>query len=277
MSTAVNRQSNPGEYGTVAGTLKFVFTCWKLNIAGVMEFRLSFFLTAGMMFINNCIWLVFWSIFFAKFPVLNGWELRDVMLLWAVGAGGFGWANMLFGNFTRVAHLVASGQLDVYLTQPKPVILNMLASRMSLMAAGDFIFGLVIYGLVGDHTIRGALLFAAGLLIAGLLFLFFTLAAHSLAFFIGNAEGLASQLFNGFLALTTYPTDIFRGTVKIILFTAVPAGFISYLPIGLFNQVHWPFLIGAVAMTLFVTAGSTALFYWGLRRYASGNQLTMRS
>ncbi|MFC3344158.1 ABC transporter permease [Paenibacillus abyssi] len=262
---------------TASGTLRYLLTCWKLNAAGAMEFRLSFFLTAGMMFINNCIWLVFWGIFFTKFPVVNGWELRDVMLMWAVAAGGFGWANMLFGNFTRVAAITAAGQLDVYLTQPKPVLLSVLASRMSLMAIGDFMFGWVIYGLVGDHSLRGLALFMLGLLISGLLIMFFTLVANSLAFYIGNAEGLAFQVFNGFLALTTYPTDIFRGGVRIILFTLVPAGFISYIPIGLLGGIQDSFLIGALGITALVAGIGIAFFYHGLRRYTSGNQLGIRS
>ncbi|MDB4866499.1 MAG: family transporter, partial [Cohnella sp.] len=123
--------------GKVGSVLRFLLTCWKVNVASALEYRLSFFLLAGMMFINNFMWLFFWTLFFHRFPVIHGWRLEDVMMLWAVGAGGFGWANVLFGNFHRIASVVSSGQLDVYLSQPKPVLLNVLASRMSVTAAGD--------------------------------------------------------------------------------------------------------------------------------------------
>jgi ABC-2 type transport system permease protein len=241
-----------------------------------MEYRLSFFLLAGMMFVNNFMWLFFWSLFFGRFPVVNGWELTDVMMLWAVAAGGFGWANMMFGNFHRIAAVVAAGQLDIYLSQPKPVLLHLLASRMSVTAIGDFIFGLAVYLMVGDLSVRGALLFMLGLLISGMLVMAVMIIAGCCAFFIGNAEGISQQVFNGFLALTTYPSDIFKGLVRAVLFSVVPAGFISYLPIGLLRDFSPPFVCGAVLVTIALTAAGAVLFRLGLRRYTSGNAIAMR-
>ncbi|WP_260405490.1 ABC transporter permease [Paenibacillus sp. 598K] len=274
MSMADNRP----ERATPVAVWRLVWTCWKLNLAGAMEFRMSFLLTAGMMFVNNMIWLAFWGIFFTRFPVVNGWELQDVMLLWAISAGGFGWASILFGNFTRVATMTAAGELDLYLAQPKPVLIHLLVSRMSLTAIGDFLFGLAIYAWVGDHSWLGAFRFGCGLLISGCLFLFFVLLANTLVFYIGQSEGLAFQVFNSFLALTTYPSDLFRGAARLLLFTVVPAGWISYMPIGLLRETAgFGFLLQAVGMMLLLGAISFAAFYYGLRRYTSGNQIMMRS
>lgn len=259
------------------GIARFVVTCWKLNLASAMEYRLSFMLLAGMMFVNNFIWLFFWQLFFERFPVVQGWELRDVMLLWAVSAGGFGWASMLFGNFHRIAAIVSSGQLDVFLSQPKPILLNVLISRMSITAAGDFIFGIVVFAMVGDLTLAGIAAFALGLLISGTLFIGVMIAAGSFAFYIGNAEGLSQQAFNMFIALTTYPSAIFRGWVKLLLFTVVPAGVISFLPIGLMRNFDPWFVAGALAMTALFVGIGTALFRSGLKRYVSGNAIAMRS
>ncbi|REE92946.1 ABC-2 type transport system permease protein [Paenibacillus taihuensis] len=258
------------------GTLKFLLTCWKLNLASAMEYRLSFFMLAGMMFINNFMWLFFWSLFFGRFQVVNGWDLSDVMMLWAVGAGGFGWANMLFGNFNRIAPIVSGGQLDVYLSQPKPVLLHVLASRMSLTAVGDFMFGLVIYGWVGDHSLRGALLFTAGLIISGVLIMAVTIIGGCLSFYVGNSEGIANQVFNSFLALSTYPSDIFRGFAKALLFSIIPAGFISYLPIGLMRDFDAIFVLEAVAVTLGFLGIGIFFFHRGLRKYSSGNAIALR-
>ncbi|SFI59400.1 ABC-2 type transport system permease protein [Paenibacillus sp. UNC496MF] len=282
MSTADNERARIGKEKPpswarrAAGTLAFLLTCWKVNLASAMEYRASFFLMAGMMFINNFMWLFFWSLFFGKFPVVNGWGLNDVMLMWAVGAGGFGWANLLFGNFNRIAPIVASGQLDVYLSQPKPVLLHVLASRMSLTAAGDFAFGLVVYAWVGDHSVKGVLLFAAALLISGTIFMGVVVLAGSLAFFMGNAEGFAQQVFNSFVALSTYPSDIFKGLAKALLFTALPAGFISFLPIGLMRDADPAFAWKAVAAALLFGAAAVLAFRLGLKRYASGNAIVLR-
>ncbi|MCZ8514238.1 ABC-2 family transporter protein [Paenibacillus filicis] len=233
----------------IINLIKFVGTCWKLNLAGAMEFRLSFLMTAGMMIINNIVWILFWGIYFTRFQVVNGWEMRDVIMLWAVSAGGFGLSAVLFGNTYRIASLVAGGQLDLYLSQPKPVLLHMLISRMSLSAIGDVLFAVGIYAMYGDLSGAGILKFVLAMLITMLIFMFFTLTGQSLAFFIGNAEGIGQQMFSAILAFSTYPTDIFKGWGRLVLFTVIPAGFISYLPIGLLRQTEAVFLAEALGMT----------------------------
>lgn len=261
----------------VRAAAAFLWTCWKLNLAGAMEFRMSFLMTAGLMVVNNFVWIFFWSVFFERFNVVNGWGLQDVMMLWAVSAGGYGIAASLFGNMNRIASMVANGQLDVYLVQPKPVLLNVLASRMSVSAIGDAAFSIMLYVLFGAGTWLGFAKYALAHLVAAAIFLFFMVIMNSLAFWIGNAEGLTGQMFNALLSFSTYPTDIFKGWGRLVIFTAVPAGFISYMPIGLMRgAVQWDFLLGALGMSLFLAAGGTWFFYTGLRRYSSGNTIAIR-
>ncbi|UUZ84160.1 ABC-2 family transporter protein [Paenibacillus sp. P26] len=256
--------------------IRFVWTCWKLNLAGAMEFRMSFLMTAGMMVVNNIVWILFWSLYFRRFPIVNGWELHDVMMLWAVSAGGFGLSAVLFGNAYRLASLIAGGQIDLYLSQPKPVLLHILISRMSLSAIGDFLFAIGIYILFGDLSWTGLVKFLLALLITMLIFMFFVILGQSLAFFIGNAEGIGQQMFSAILAFSTYPTGIFSGWGKLVLFTVIPAGFISYLPIGLLRETDFVFLSGALGMSALLFALGTGVFRLGLKRYTSGNQMGLR-
>lgn len=228
------------------------------------------------MMVNNAVWIFFWGVYFTRFPIVKGWEFQDVMMLWAVGTLGFGLSAALFGNSLRIANLVANGTLDVYLAQPKPVLLHVLVSRMSVSAIGDALFGVVLYAVFGDHSFMGAVRFVLAALIAMLLFLFFHVATQSLAFYIGNAEGIGYQLFNVFLTFSTYPTDIFKGWGRLILFTILPAGFISYMPIGLLRSPD-PVYLGFTALAvLILTGGGAWFFYRGLRRYSSGNQIGLR-
>jgi ABC-2 type transport system permease protein len=258
------------------GLLAFVWSCWKLNLAGAMEFRISFIMTAGMMILNNTVWILFWGLYFQRFHVVNGWSLQDVMMMWAVSAGGFGLSAMLFGNAYRLASLISAGQLDIFLSQPKPVLLHVLISRMSVSAIGDVAFALILYGLFGDRSPAGLFKFVLALIITMLILMFFVIIAQSLAFFLGNAEGIGQQLFNGILAFSTYPTGIFSGWGKIILFTIIPAGFISYLPIGLLRAIEPVFLWEALGAAALLTVGGIAFFYYGLKKYSSGNAMGMR-
>lgn len=255
---------------------RLMWTCWKLNLAGAMEFRLSFLLTAGMMLLNNVVWIFFWGVYFNRFPVVNGWSFADVMMMWAVATTGFGLSATLFGNSLRIASLVSTGDLDTFLAQPKPVLPHVLVSRMSVTAIGDFLFGVLVYLRFGDVSLVGALKFAAAALLAMLIYVFFHVLTQSLAFFIGNAEGLGYQFFVAFITFSTYPSDIFRGFGKVLLFTALPAGFISYMPIGFLRGFDAPFMAAALTACAVLTAAGTGLFYAGLRRYSSGNRIGAR-
>ncbi|MFK7696135.1 ABC transporter permease [Paenibacillus sp. HJGM_3] len=261
---------------TAGSMFRLMLTCWKLNLAGAMEYRMSFFLTAGMMLINNVVWIFYWMVFFHRFQVVKGWTFDDVMMMWAVGAGGFGFAAVFFGNCFTIANLVANGMLDPFLLQPKPVLPHLLVSRMSVSAIGDIVFALLLYGVFGPHSALGMFKFVLGLTLATLLFIGFNVLVQSLAFYLGNAEGLGYQMNMGFLTFATYPTNIFRGWGKLVLFTLIPAGFISYMPIGLLRDVQGPYLAGVFAVVAAFAAGGIALFYRGLRRYSSGNQMTIR-
>lgn len=281
MSTADNKRNMAGisehdQPGWLRRLIRFTTASWMLNLAGAMEFRLSFLLTVGTMIVNNIVWIIFWDMYFQRFSVLNGWTMQDVMMMWAAAAGGFGIMSIFFGNATRLANLIVTGQLDVYLAQPKPVLLNVLISRMSVSAIGDLLFAIFIFVAFGNVTLLGTIKFAAALLLSGLIFIFFCVITGCLSFWLGNTEGLSFQLYNALLTFATYPTGIFKGFGRLVLFTVIPAGFISSMPVSLIREIDLNFLFGAVGMASSLCVGGILIFYKGLRKYTSGNMIGLR-
>nr|WP_239551009.1 ABC-2 family transporter protein [Paenibacillus elgii] len=106
--------------------------------------------------------------------------------------------------------------------------------------------------------------------------MFFVVTTQSFAFYIGQADGIGQQLFNAILTFSTYPTGIFSGWGRLVLFTVIPAGFISYLPIGLLREADLTFTLQALGMTGLVAAAGLWFFHRGLRRYSSGNAMGLR-
>ncbi|CAM3238195.1 ABC-2 family transporter protein [Paenibacillus lupini] len=281
MSMADNNRYTVGisehdQPGKLRRLIRFTTASWRLNLAGAMEFRLSFLLTVGTMMVNNIVWIIFWDMYFQRFSVLNGWTMQDVMMMWAAAAGGFGIMSIFFGNATRLASLIVTGQLDVYLAQPKPVLLNVLISRMSVSAIGDLLFAIFIFLAFGNVTLLGTIKFTAALLLSALIFIFFCVITGCLSFWLGNTEGLSFQLYNALLTFATYPTGIFKGFGRLVLFTVIPAGFISSMPVSLIREIDLNFLFGAVGMASALCVGGILIFYKGLRRYTSGNMIGLR-
>jgi ABC-2 type transport system permease protein len=66
------------------------------------------------------------------------------------------------------------------------------------------------------------------------------------------------------------------GTVKLLLYTLVPAAFVTYLPIVALRDLSLVDAALAAAGSFGFLLLSAAVFYAGLRRYESGNLLAMR-
>lgn len=257
--------------------LAFVGAYLRNNLAAALEYRASTISQVLGMFINDTLWVLFWVLYFTKFPVLKGWTLEDVIVLWSAMTTSFGLVMGLFYNAMRIPVLVAEGQLDYYLALPKNVLLHLLVSQFRLVNFGDVLFGPILLVVMVKLSLIKVLIFLATTLLAGMVILGFLITAGSLSFFLGNSDAVAGQMVSAMLHFSTYPTTIFDQKVKFVLFTLIPAGFISTLPVELMRAFHWtPFLQLLGGAVLFLSVG-VWLFHRGLKRYESGNLMVMRS
>lgn len=256
--------------------LLLVATYVRLNLRGQLEYRGAFVAQVLAMFVNDAVWVVFWILFFTRFPVIQGWEVRDVITLWALAAAGFGLAHAVYGNAENLARLIADGGLDPWMLYPRALLPHLLLGRMSATAVGDVLFGFAVYiALVRPDAAHLALFTLLCLSTAALLVGFGVLAA-SIGFYLGNSATLTQQWQNAMLTFSTYPGPLFRGAVKLLLLTALPAAFINVFPVEALRSLSLADAGLAVAGALAVLAVGTAAFYRGLRRYESGNLLAMR-
>lgn len=262
---------------TVGKLVAMAGAYWKANWAMALEYRFSFLSQVIGMLVNDCLWVGFWMLYFTRFPVLKGWTLEDVVVLWSVLGVSWGLATGFMSNVQRIPQLVVQGQLDYYLALPKNVLLHLLVSQMRPVSFGDLLFGIVMMLLFVKITWLKLLIFAVVSLLATVVWVGLFILTGSLTFYLGNSETISAQVNGMVLHFASYPTPIFDNTVKFILFTLLPAGFISTLPVELVREFNWLSLLQlAAAGTAFLGAG-VWLFHRGLKRYESGNLMMMRS
>lgn len=257
--------------------LAFFGAYLKTNVAAMLEYRASSFLMILGMMVNDVLWVAFWALYFTKFPVVKGWTLEDVLVLWSSVGVSLGISMGFFANSLRIPQLVVQGQLDYYLTLPKDPLLHLLVSQVAPLSFGDLIFGPLLLILFVHLTWVRAVIFLATALLASLLLLGFFILSGSLVFYLGNAETLGGQLFNTLVHFATYPSPIFDTTVKVILFTVIPAGFVSTLPVELVREFHWTGFLELLGAALFFFGLAVLVFRRGLYRYESGNLMQMRA
>jgi ABC-2 type transport system permease protein len=261
----------------LAAHARFFLDAVKLNLQITLEYRGPFISQVFGMLLNDVMWVTFWVLYFGRFPVLNGWRIEDVLTIWAITGAGFGLGMGFFGNVQQLPRIIAQGELDYYLALPKNVLLHVLISKMDLPALGDILFGFGLFAAFLHPTPERILLFVVLALCGAMVFLGFFIVLGSLAFWMGNTEGLAMQVFNGLVTLSTYPTPLFHGVVKLLMFTVVPAWFVSHLPTALLQQFDWGSFLIEIGFAAGLLALAVWLFYRGLRRYESGSLMVLRS
>lgn len=258
------------------GIISLVKSYLKSNIFSSLEYRTSFISQLFGMFINDALWVIFWVIYFQKFPILKGWQINDLLTMWAIITFSFGLSFGLFSNIGRLSELITKGELDYYLTLPPNVLLHLSISQIRVVNLGDMLFGPVLLFLFVPLTWEKFAMFLLVSILAAIIFYSFSLLIGSLAFYIGNSESLAMGVTNALIHFTTYPTRIFEGWIRVILFTILPAGFICEIPVELVREFHWLTFAQLIMGAILFFAIATFVFYRGLKRYESGNMLIMR-
>ena len=258
-------------------TLRFIGAYTAANVQAAMEYRISFWMQIATMVANDGLWLFFWYTYFHQFPLVHGWQNTDIVVIWAVAACGYGLSVGVFGNAPKLAILIMNGGLDAYLGMPRYVLLHASISASDPTAWGDILFAVgSLLVLVRPNPVQIAL-FVLLALMGAFIFTAFTIIFCSLAFFVGNTDGLAQQMRNALITFSTYPMNLFSGVVRLMLFTVIPAGFISFIPLQLLHQFTWPLLGGMIGFTALIVVIAVTMFECGLHRYESGNLLGMQS
>jgi ABC-2 type transport system permease protein len=257
-------------------TARLVLGYLRHNLMSAMAYRGAFFLQVLGMLLNDVVLLFFWWILFTRIPVLRGWSMVEVMMLYGLVAFAFGLANVVCGNTLFVARAVVRGELDYYLALPADPLLHLLVSRMNLSAWGDLLFGLLVFLVVDPARWLHLPLFLLLGVLGALIFVAFGVLVGSLAFWVGNAENLATQAFNALLTFSLYPVEIFPGAVQLLLYTLIPAALIGSMPVRLLADFRLGGLGAMLAVTVGMVLAARLLFSLGLRRYESGNLVVAR-
>jgi ABC-2 type transport system permease protein len=147
---------------------------------------------------------------------------------------------------------------------------------MSLPAWGDLLFGGLVFFLAASNPLLRLPLFLLLGVMTSLIFIGFGVLMGSLAFWIGSADNVALQGINALLTFSLYPVDIFSNVVRLLLYTLIPAAFVGSVPAALLTQFDWGRMGLMAACAVGLTLVSRLIFRLGMRRYESGNLVTVR-
>ncbi len=256
--------------------LRLVWLYFKVNLAGALAYRSAFVMQAAGMALSNAAFIFFWWIAFAQIGGrIGGYDFSDVMFIWAMASTSFGLASVFLGNFNGVSGTIVSGELDVYLLQPKPVIIGLLCNRTSLSAWGDVAYGFILMALTRQSG-AAWLVFLPGVVAGALVTAAIGLCGHTLTFFFGEASLIGRAAVEFSINFCIYPQGIYRGLVRLLMYTLIPAAFVVHVPLSLARSFTWTHLIGLACGICVYLLLVYRFFLYGLRRYESGNLILTR-
>ena len=226
-----------------------------------------------VMMINDFVWVVFWVLFFDRVGTLGGWDRDSILLLQAVLTTAGGLSLGLFANARRIGAMAVGGDLDAVLALPVAPLPFVLLRRIEPVNLGDLVFGIGLFLIACDPTPARSLAFVLVVLASTVLLTGFLVLTGALAFFIGRSE--SGELgFHGMLLLGAYPVDLFAGAIRLVLFTVVPAAFVSAVPARLIEEFDPGRAVALGSASAAFAVAATVTFTLGLRRYTSGSVWT---
>jgi ABC-2 type transport system permease protein len=232
--------------------------------------RTNFVLNSLGMVVNDVFFLVLWYMFFAGFKRVGGWGLNDVALLLGLTMLIVAVSGVFFGGYRDMAATVLRGEVDALLTQPKSVLIRLLARESIATAWGDLVMGLWLlftFAALSWREIPSVLLCVA---CGTVVYVASAVVYASMAFWFAGARSFARDLTDFMLLFSSYPGSIYTGATKVVAYTLLPAGFIVLLPVAFLRAPSAVTLAVIVAAAAGYAALAAIVFNLGLRRYRRG-------
>ena len=259
----------------VKNQTKVLLLSVKYNIMREMTNHVTFLMNVLFMVLNNGTFIIQWLLLFQLKSDIGGYAFGDVIILWGLAAGTFGISHIFFDRAYELSELITNGKLDSFLVQPKNVLISVISSGTSSSAIGDLLYGYLVI-CIFRFSIVNLLLFTVLSVLGAIVLTAFSVIAGSISFWIVRGDILASNLNNAILHFSTYPDGIFKGIVRLILYTVIPVGFVNYLPLKVI--LHFDFITFLIVLgaSVFIVFLAFVIFYRGLRRYSSSNLMIAR-
>ena len=237
--------------------------------------KASFITNIVFMILNNASFLIQWIVLFSIKEDIGGFTMKQVFLLWGLSAMTYGFSRFFFKKAFTLSETINTGKLDAYLVQPKNVLLSAITTDVEPSALGDILYGYIILFIYGI-SIKGFLLLTFFGITGGLILTSISVILNSLSFWFSKTDTIADTGNSLMTNFSTYPDGIFKGIVKLMLYTIVPVGLTVYIPIQVMCNFNILKLLLVLGMTIIIIIFAFSIFNRGLKKYSSSNLMKAR-
>lgn len=260
----------------MAGNLRYLWALLAITFKSVASQRTAMILRGLFAVLTHLIYFPVWYVMFSFAPSIGGWTLQHAFLAYGISIACWGIVALTMFGLRTLPQQIDNGELDSYLTLPKPVLLSAALSTSRNSGLGELMAGVGLIAYAGykyhiDLTfiplilVMGSVVFASGVL-------FFASCGFWLKQFYASAE----EIYFNYNLMASRPAPIFSGVFKIITLTIVPIGFMTHIPVEFLMTHQYKFLLLSLVGTIAYAVFAIAFFYTGLKHYESGNRFGVR-
>jgi ABC-2 type transport system permease protein len=206
------------------------------RVRGQLGYRASFALDAAAQGLAQAVELVAILVLFGRVTELGGFAVDEVLLLYALAGISFGLADLAVGQLDDLPRWIRTGELDVLLLRPVPVLLSLVTADLQLKRVGRVAFAVVVLLVVLPRTgvVPGpgtVLLLVTTPLVGAVVIGALWVATCSVSFWVVEGRELANAFTYGSSLSTAYPVTVFGPWLRRLLCFAVPSAFVAYFPV----------------------------------------------
>lgn len=260
----------------MAGNLRYLWALLSITFKSVASQRGAMLLRGFFAVVTHVVYFPVWYLMFSYTPSIGGWTLQHAFLGYGISIACWGIVALTMFGLRTLPQQIDNGELDSYLTLPKPVLLSAALSTSRNSGLGELLAGLGFILFAGfkyhiDLTfiplilVMGSIVFASGIL-------FFA----SFGFWLKQFYASAEEIYFNYNLMASRPAPIFTGMFKIISLTIIPIGLMTHIPIEFIMTHQFKFLIFSVVGTIAYAILAVAFFHHGLKHYESGNRFGVR-
>lgn len=203
-----------------------------VNIKELKSYGVDFYLGSFAMFFKNIANLTIIYFIFNIVNVINGWDIKEMIYLYAIVTISFAIWRCFFINTLNISHYVVSGRLDMLLVKPLNPLFLIFMEGFDEDAWGDLAVGIMLYTYI-SYLLKISLIYSVMVFIlailGGLVFAGLSVLGSLLSvIFLGSSN--FADLPNTIYEFSKYPITIFSYVLIVIFKTIIPIAWISYIP-----------------------------------------------
>jgi ABC-2 type transport system permease protein len=240
------------------------------QLRGQMQYKISFALALIGTFLACVIEFGVVVVLFNRVPLLVGWSLPEVALLYGLSGVCFAVAEIFAAALDNFQVHIVQGTFDRILVRPRGALFQVLSEdfalrRVGRVAQAALILVLAVRLLDLEFALDKAIVLAFSLVSGTVIYFAIFVLGATFCFWTVQAKEATHVFTYGGDGLASWPLDIYRGSVRRFFTFVVPLAFVNYEPALYLLGRPDPLGLPEVARVLSPVA---ALIMSGLAHYA---------